>query len=73
MAEGGGELTVREAGRLGGRKVAEKYGREFYGEIGKKGGETVKARYGPDYYARIGKIGGSRRGKAKAEGPAEAE
>ena len=54
-----GELTVREAGRLGGRKVAEKYGREFYSEIGKKGGRTVLARRGQNFFETIGKKGGT--------------
>ncbi len=37
--EGKGEMTVSEAGRLGGEKTAETHGREFYEEIGQKGGE----------------------------------
>ncbi len=34
-----GTMTVVEAGRRGGRKVREMYGREFYSEIGRKGGK----------------------------------
>lgn len=34
-----GEMTVEEAGRIGGEKTAETHGREFYEEIGHKGGE----------------------------------
>jgi hypothetical protein len=41
--EGKGEMTVQEAGRLGGRKggerTAETHGREFYEKIGRMGGE----------------------------------
>jgi general stress protein YciG len=41
-----GEMTVEEAGRLGGHKggekVKEKYGPEFYSKIGHKGGQKVK-------------------------------
>ncbi len=37
-----GNLTVAEAGRLGGEKVRDKYGPEFYSEIGHKGGQKVK-------------------------------
>lgn len=63
MAEKG-EISVREAGRRGGSKVRDKYGREFYEKIGKvggkKGGSTTKERYGPDYYKRIGTMGGQR-------------
>lgn len=45
-----GEMTVREAGHLGGEKgghkggetTKEKHGHEFYEEIGHKGGQKVK-------------------------------
>ncbi len=37
-----GNLSVAEAGRLGGEKVRDKYGPEFYSEIGHKGGQKVK-------------------------------
>ena len=37
-----GKMTVEEAGRMGGEKVAAERGREFYEEIGKKGGQKVK-------------------------------
>lgn len=41
-----GTMTVEEAGRLGGhkggRKTAERHGREFYEEIGHKGGQKVR-------------------------------
>lgn len=37
-----GNLTVREAGRLGGEKVLQERGVEFYSEIGQKGGQKVK-------------------------------
>jgi two-component system chemotaxis response regulator CheB len=40
--KGKGEMTVKEAGRIGGEKTAETYGREFYEEIGHKGGKRVK-------------------------------
>lgn len=36
------DLTVREAGRLGGKKTAQTHGHEFYSEIGHKGGQKVK-------------------------------
>jgi uncharacterized protein len=35
-----GSMTVEEAGRLGGEKVASERGHEFYEEIGKKGGQV---------------------------------
>ena len=41
-----GEMTVREAGLLGGQKggeaTARTHGHEFYSEIGHKGGEKVR-------------------------------
>ena len=46
MPERKGDMTVEEAGRLGGHKggeiVKEKYGPEFYSKIGHKGGQRVK-------------------------------
>ena len=40
--EGKGEMTVREAGKMGGETTAERYGHEFYEEIGHKGGRKVR-------------------------------
>lgn len=40
--ERGGEMTVREAGHLGGEKVLSERGPEFYSEIGHKGGQKVR-------------------------------
>jgi uncharacterized protein len=34
-----GQMTVQEAGELGGQRTAETHGREFYEEIGHKGGQ----------------------------------
>jgi general stress protein YciG len=41
-AQAKGNLTVREAGRLGGEKVLQERGVEFYSEIGQKGGQKVR-------------------------------
>jgi general stress protein YciG len=38
--DNGGNMSVRDAGRKGGRTTANKYGREFYQEIGQKGGRN---------------------------------
>ncbi|MFA5926972.1 MAG: Em GEA1 (EM1) [Patescibacteria group bacterium] len=38
----GGEISVREAGRRGGRRTSETHGHEFYEEIGQKGGQRVR-------------------------------
>jgi general stress protein YciG len=40
--EGKGEMTVSEAGHMGGERTAETHGREFYEDIGHKGGQRVK-------------------------------
>ena len=53
-----GGMTVAEAGRKGGVKVAQERGRAFYEQIGRKGGETVKAERGHEFYEMIGKKGG---------------
>jgi general stress protein YciG len=37
-SKGRGSMTVEEAGRRGGEKVASERGSEFYSEIGHKGG-----------------------------------
>lgn len=55
-----GEMTVREAGRKGGRATKARHGPEFYQTIGRKGGETTKSRHGPHFYEKIGRKGGQR-------------
>jgi general stress protein YciG len=64
MAKG---MTVQEAGRLGGKKVASERGHEFYEEIGRKGGAKVAAEYGPAFYSQIGKLGGELGGRKGGE------
>lgn len=59
MAERG-IMTVREAGRKGGRTTKRRHGPEFYVAIGRKGGETTKSRHGPDFYEKIGSMGGQK-------------
>jgi len=51
------EMTVAEAGRLGGQKILAERGVAYYAEIGKKGGRTTRQR-GPEWYAAIGRRGG---------------
>jgi general stress protein YciG len=55
-----GAMTVRDAGRKGGRATKARHGPEFYETIGRKGGETTKRRHGPKFYERIGRKGGQR-------------
>ena len=54
----GGGMTVAEAGRMGGKLVAAKYGAEFYERIGKKGGSSTAERYGSEFFGTIGRKGG---------------
>ena len=49
-------MTVAEAGRLGGAKVASERGRAYYVAIGRKGGERVSR--DRTHMAAIGKKGG---------------
>jgi uncharacterized protein len=37
-----GKMSVRDAGRKGGERTAERHGPQFYQEIGRKGGQKVK-------------------------------
>ncbi len=59
MAEKGA-MTVREAGRRGGRTTKARHGDGFYKSIGKKGGEATKQRHGHEFYEKIGRKGGQR-------------
>jgi len=69
-----GKMTVEEAGRKGGEKVAEERGPEFYSEIGRKGGESrgrqreeaVEAR-GKEGGAEAGRRGGEARARRREE------
>ena len=54
-----GEMTAREAGRLGGEKTKQR-GPEYYKRIGKMGGIATRKNQDPDFYKRIGKIGGEK-------------
>jgi general stress protein YciG len=58
MAKRGGDMTVREAGKMGGEARKEALGPEGYSELGKKGGQTTKERHGPGFYSEIGRKGG---------------
>jgi len=53
-----GDMTVKEAGRMGGNAVKNKYGSDFFSEIGKKGGRTVSDERGAEFFSAIGRVGG---------------
>jgi general stress protein YciG len=55
-----GNMSVREAGRKGGRTTRQRYGPEFFQEIGAKGGKAVSERYSNDHFRQIGRKGGRR-------------
>jgi uncharacterized protein len=55
-----GNMSVREAGRKGGRATRARYGAEFFQEIGAKGGKVVSERYSNEHFREIGRKGGRR-------------
>jgi general stress protein YciG len=56
----GGNMSVREAGRKGGKTTRARYGPEFFQEIGAKGGKAVSERYSNEHFREIGRKGGRR-------------
>jgi general stress protein YciG len=59
-AETDGNMSVREAGRKGGKTTRARYGAEFFQEIGAKGGKAVSERYSNEHFREIGRKGGRR-------------
>lgn len=57
---GSGDMSVRDAGRMGGNTRREQLGPAGYSELGKLGGEARKQQLGPEGYARLGHLGGQR-------------
>jgi len=53
-------MSVREAGRKGGKTTRDRYGTDFFQEIGAKGGRTVSDRYPSEHFREIGRKGGRR-------------
>ncbi|HEX5579409.1 MAG TPA: hypothetical protein VFY43_07065 [Candidatus Limnocylindria bacterium] len=53
-------MSVRDAGRKGGRATRARYGQEFFAQIGQKGGKAVSQRYPPEHFQEIGRKGGRR-------------
>ena len=53
-------MSVREAGRKGGKTTRARYGSEFFQEIGAKGGKVVSERYSNEHFREIGRKGGRR-------------
>jgi general stress protein YciG len=66
------DLSVRQAGRKGGKHTATKHGPEFYREIGRRGGQARKKQLGAGGYADLGRKGGeARKGQLGSEGYAQ--
>ena len=66
------DMTVRQAGRKGGKHTATKHGPEFYREIGRRGGQARKKQLGAGGYADLGRKGGeARKGQLGSEGYAQ--
>lgn len=53
-------MSVRDAGRKGGKATRARYGPEFFAEIGQKGGKAVSRRYPSAHFQEIGRKGGRR-------------
>jgi len=57
MRENRGDVTVKQAGRLGGLATLRKQGRQFYAEIGRLGQRAMRAKH-PNMASEWGKLGG---------------
>ena len=53
-------MSVRDAGRKGGRTTRSRYGPDFFAQIGRKGGKAVSKRYPSTHFQEIGRKGGRR-------------
>ena len=53
-------MSVREAGRKGGKATRARDGPEFFTEIGQKGGRAVSRLYPSEHFKEIGRKGGRR-------------
>lgn len=52
-------MTVGDAGRLGGRRLVEKYGREHMAELGRKVGAMLLDERGVDFFREMAHAGGT--------------
>lgn len=54
-----GALTVRDAGRMGGKKLLEKYGREHFAALGHKVGSKLRDERGVEFFRTMAQAGGA--------------
>ena len=50
-------MSVRDAGRKGGRATRARLRPEFFAQIGQKGGKAVSQRYPSEHFQEIGRKG----------------
>lgn len=60
-----GQMTMREASRLGNEKLLATRGRDHYAAMGRKGGAALVASRGRTYMRKIGRRGGKAKRKAE--------
>ena len=60
-ASGSGDMSVREAGQMGGETRKQQLGPEGYSELGHQGVEALREQRGPDAMSEIGREGGETR------------
>ena len=53
-----GEMTCREAQRLGVDRIRELYGEEHWQRMGEAGGKALVEKYGQKHMRKIGRRGG---------------
>jgi general stress protein YciG len=53
-----GDMSVREAGQMGGEVRKEQLGPDGYSELGRQGVEALREQRGPDAMSEIGREGG---------------
>lgn len=52
------DITTKEAGRMGGKKILEKYGKEHFAKLGQRGGRKTSERHTHEFYESMGRRGG---------------
>lgn len=61
------QLTIQEAGKLGGEATKRKQGKRFYSKIGQKGGRTTRDRHDASFFSTIGRLGGKKSAEQKKQ------